>query len=147
MYVPVPRSDAIEITDSSRADDFAALARALAERGGVTLVYGPSTTTINNSAPATGVEPVDVRMTGPAVPLAPAPTQPATSWSGFTLGDVIAYSGATLMGGAVFSELVTALLPVPMLVPVLGGVLALVGMLAALGGAGLDLRERHGGAS
>ena len=60
----------------------------------------------------------------------------------YTLGEVIAYSGATLMGGAVLSELVTALLRVPILVPVLGGVLALVGMLTAISGAELDNRER-----
>jgi hypothetical protein len=57
-------------------------------------------------------------------------------------GEVIAYSGVTLMGSAVLSELVAALLSVPMLVPVLGGVFAVVGMLAAIGGAELDNRER-----
>ena len=145
MYVPVPRPDAIDIVDSSRADDFAALAQALTERGGVTLVYAPSTTTITNTAPAASVAPVEVRMTGPAGPLAQAPTRTAASRPGFTLGDVIAYSGATLMGGAAFSGLVSALLAVPMLVPLLSGVTALIGMLAALGGATLDQHQRNGG--
>ncbi len=145
MYVPVPRPDAIDIVDSSRADDFAALAQALTERGGVALVYAPSTTTINNAAPAANVAPVEVRMTGPAGQLAPAPTGTAASRPGFTLGDVIAYSGATLMGGAAFSGLVSTLLAVPMLVPLLSGVTALIGMLAALGGAALDQHERNGG--
>lgn len=47
------------------------------------------------------------------------------------------------MGGAVLSKLVTALLRVPMLVPVLGGALALVGILATISGAELDNRERE----
>ena len=47
------------------------------------------------------------------------------------------------MGGAVLSKLVTALLRVPMLVPVLGGARALVGILAAISGAELDNRERE----
>ena len=61
----------------------------------------------------------------------------------YTLGEVIAYSGATLMGSAVLSELVTALLRVPLTVHVLGGVLALVGMLTAIGGAELDNHQRR----
>lgn len=139
MHVPVPRPDALDIVDSSRTNDFAALAQALAERGGLALVYAPSTTTINNAAPVASPTPVEVHMTGPAVPL--AATQTAAR-PGFTLGDVIAYSGATLMGGAAFSGLVSALLRVPELVPLLSGIIALVGMLAAIGGAVLDDRER-----
>lgn len=47
------------------------------------------------------------------------------------------------MGSAVLSELVTALLRVPLTVHVLGGVLALVGMLTAIGGAELDNHQRR----
>jgi hypothetical protein len=85
-----------------------------------------------------------VRLTGPAGPLAPAATRTA-SRAGFTLGDVIAYSGATLMGGSALSGLVSALLRVPELVPLLSGVIALVGVLAVFGGATLDQHERNGG--
>lgn len=142
MHVPVPRPGPIEVTDSSRFDDYADLARVLRERSGVTLVYAPSTTTISHAAPAASPAPIEVRVPAPAEPPAECATQSAQSRSGYTLGDVIAYSGATLMGGAVLSGLVTALLRVPMLVPELSGVTALVGMLAAIGGAMLDGRER-----
>jgi hypothetical protein len=139
MHLPVPRPDSIEATDSGRFDDFADIARVLREQRGVTLVYAPSTTTISHAAPAASPAPVQVRVPAPAA----LPTEGATqSRSGYTLGDVIAYSGATLMGGAVLSGLVTALLRVPMLVPELSGITALAGMLASIGGAVLDQRER-----
>ena len=140
MSLPyLPNLAEIRVTDSSRIDDFAALARVLREQGGVTVVYAPSTTTITTTAP------VEVRVPAPAGPIDHAPTRSATQRPRYTLGEVIAYSGMTLMGGAILSELVTALLRVPMLVPVLGGVTAVVGMLAALGGFELDHRQRHDG--
>ena len=146
MYLPASRPDPIEPTDFRRTDDFAALAAALAERGGVALVYAPSTTTITNTAPFAGPSPVEVRVTGPAGPVTQAPTRAATLRPRYTLGEVIACSGLTLMGGGSFSILVTALLKVPELVPVLGGSTALAGMLAAVVGFALDQRERDGGA-
>jgi hypothetical protein len=143
MNVPVPRSDSIEVTDSSRFDDYADPARVLREQSGVTLVYAPSTTTINRTAPNPNPAPIEVRGPAPAALPAERATQPAPSRPGYTtLGDVIAYSGTTLMGGAVLSGLVSSLLAVPMLVPLLSGITALVGMLAAIGGAALDNRER-----
>lgn len=142
MHLPASRPDPIKVTDSYRTDDFAALAQALAERGGVALVYAPSTTTITGTTHPASPKPVELQITGSARPIDQALTQTATLRPRYTLGEVIAYSGATLMGGAVLSELVTALLRVPILVPVLGGVLALVGMLTAISGAELDNRER-----
>jgi hypothetical protein len=142
MHLPVPRPDSIEVTDSSRFEDYADLARVLREQSGVTLVYAPSTTTITHAAPAASPAPIEARVPAPAGPPVHTATQSAQSRPGYTLGDVIAYAGATLMGGAVLSGLVTALLRVPMLVPELSGVTALVGMLAAIGGATLDQRER-----
>ena len=143
MYLPAPRPDPIEITDPSPASDFAALAQALAERGGVTVVYAPSTTTITSTARFAGLELNEAQAVGrSARPADRAPAQTEASRPRYTRGEVIAYSGATLMGSAVLSELVAALLSVPMLVPVLGGVFAVVGMLAAIGGAELDNRER-----
>lgn len=140
MSLPyLPNLAEIRVTDSSRIDDFAALARVLREQGGVTVVYAPSTTTI--ASPAS----LEVRAPAPAGPIDYAPTRSATQRPQYTFGEVIAYSGMTLMGGAILSELVTALLRVPMLVPVLGGVTAVVGMLAALGGFELDHRQRHDG--
>lgn len=132
-YLPEPAE--IRVTDSSRIDDFAALARMLLgqQQGGVTVVYAPSTTTAPIASPAL------------AELIGQAPTRPATARPRYTLGEVIAYSGMTLMGGSILSELVVALLRVPMLVPVLGGVTAVVGMLAALGGFELDHHQRHDG--
>jgi hypothetical protein len=86
-----------------------------------------------------------VRVPGPAGPLVQAAAQPAALRARFTLGEVVAYSGATLMGGAVFTGLVCALLPVPMLVPLLAGILALAGALTAITGACLDDSERGAG--
>jgi hypothetical protein len=146
MYLPSSRPDPIEVADSSRTDDFAALAQALAERGRMTLVYAPSITTITTTAPAATPAPVEVRLTGPAGPVTQASTQPARVCLRYTLGEVIACSGLTLAGGGVLSILVTALLRVPELVPVLGGSTGLAGMLAALVGFALDQRERDGGA-
>jgi hypothetical protein len=124
--------------------DFAALARALAQQGGVTLVYAPSTTTITAPAPIGATlpmpAPVQAFPSGAALVAHPEPRR------GYTLGEVVMYSGATLMGAASMTELVWALLRVPMLVPVLGGALAVLGGLAVLAGAALDGRERHGGA-
>ena len=142
MHVPVPRPDSIEVTEFSRFDDCADLALALRAQHGVTLVYAPSTTTISHAAPAASPAPVAVRAAAPAEPPAHTTTQSTQSRPGYTLGDVVAYSGATLMGGAVLSGLVSSLLAVPMLVPLLSGISALVGMLAAIGGAILDGRER-----
>lgn len=146
MYLPASRPDPIEATDSRRTDDFAALAQALAERGGVALVYAPSTTTITNTTHPASPAQVEVRLTGPAGPVAPALTRAATVCPRYTLGEVIACSGLTLAGGGALSVLVTALLRVPELVPVLGGSTGLAGMLAAMVGFGLDQRERDGGA-
>jgi hypothetical protein len=142
MHLPIPRPHSIEVTDSSRFDDYADLARVLREQRGVTLVYAPSTTTISHAAPAASPAPVQVRVSAATGLPADTTTQSAQSRPGYTLGDVIAYSGATLMGGAVLSGLVSSLLAVPMLVPLLSGVTALVGMLSAIGGAMLDGRER-----
>lgn len=141
-----PDPDAIRITDSSRFDDFAALAGALRELAGATLVYAPSTTTITNTGPVAspGPAPVEVRLSAPAGPVVQSATQPVQLRARFTLGEVVAYSGATLMGGAVFTGLVSVLLTVPMLVPLLAGSVALLGMLAAMAGAALDSREREG---
>jgi len=146
MYLPASRPDPIVATDSSQSNDFAALARVLAERGGVALVYAPSTTTITNTTPSASPAPIEVRLTGPAGPVAPALTRTARPCSRYTFGEVIAYCGLTLMGGGIFSVLVTALLRVPELVPVLGGSTGLAGILAALVGFGLDQHERNGGA-
>ena len=143
MHVPVPRPDPIEITDYRNREDFSALARTLAQQGGVTLVYAPSTTTITNTTHSASPAPVEVRVASPAGPIDQAPMQSATVRPRYTLGEVIAYSGATLMGSAVLSELVTALLRVPLTVHVLGGVLALVGMLTAIGRAELDNHQRR----
>lgn len=146
MSLPyLPNLAEIRVTDSSRIDDFAALARVLREQGGVTVVYAPSTTTITTTAPYASPAPLEVQAPAPAGPIDHAPTRSTTQRPQYTLGEVIAYSGMTLMGGAILSELVTALLRVPMLVPVLGGVTAVVGMLAALGGFELDHRQRHDG--
>ena len=142
-YLPEPAE--IRVTDSSRIDDFAALARALTDQGGVTVVYAPSTTTITNTAPSASPAPVELRMPSPAGAIAQAPTQTATSRPRYTLGEVTACSGLTLAGGGILSILVTALLNVPELVPVLGGSTGLVGMLAAVVGFTLDQRERHDG--
>ena len=133
----LPESAEIRVMDSSRIDDFAALANLLRQRGGVTVVYAPSTTTITTTAPIASPAPAEL--------IGQAPTRPATARPRYTLGEVIAYSGMTLMGGSILSELVVALLRVPMLVPVLGGVTAVVGMLAALGGFELDHHQRHAG--
>ncbi len=146
MYLPASRPDPIEVTDSSRTNDFAALAQALAERGGMTLIYAPSTTTITYKTPAATPAPIEVRLTGPAGPVTQAQTEVARACPRYTLGEVITCSGLTLTGGGVFSVLVTALLRVPELVPVLGGSTALVGMLAAIVGIAFDQRERDGGA-
>lgn len=145
MHVPVPRPDPAPAVETVTADEFATLARHLANQGGMTLVYAPSTTTITNTntAPAAGVSPVEVHLTGPAGPLAPASI--ARPVSRYTLGEVVAYSGATLMGGATFSGLVSVLIRVPELVEVLSGSIALLGILAAIGGAMLGIREREGG--
>ena len=110
---------------------------AQSERGGITLVYAPSTTTV------TGVTPVDAAALAPAGPVMQTMQSPRVL-SRFTVGEVTAYSGVTLMGGAALSGLVFSLLRVPMLVPLLSGVTALIGMLAAIGGAALDSRERNG---
>lgn len=142
MHVPVPRPDSIEVTDFSRFDDYADLALMLHAQHGVTLVYAPSTTTISHAAPAASRAPVAVRAAAPAEPPAHTTTQSTQSRPGYTFGDVVAYSGATLIGGAVLSGLVSSLLAVPILVPLLSGISALVGMLAAIGGAILDGRER-----
>ena len=143
MYLPASRPDPIEVIDSSRTDDFAALAQALAERGGMTLVYAPSTTTITHAAPVAGPAPapVEVRVMSPARPVQ-AEAWPTPALSRYTFGEVVAYCGATLMGAGILSDLVTALLRVPLLVPVLGGATALVGFLAVIAGSRLDLRER-----
>jgi hypothetical protein len=134
-YLPEPA--VIRVTDSSRIDDFVALARMLREQqqGGVTVVYAPSTTTITTMTPIASPAPAEL--------IGQAPTRPVTARPRYTLGEVIAYSGMTLMGGSILSELVTVRLRVPMLVPVLGGVTAVVGMLAALGGFELDYDQRH----
>ena len=143
MHLPAPSPDPIEITDPSPASDFATLAQALAERGRVTVVYAPSTTTITSTARFASPELNEAQAVGgSARPTDQAPAQTEASRPRYTRGEVIAYSGATLMGSAVLSELVAALLSVPMLVPVLGGVFAVVGMLAAISGAELDNRER-----
>ena len=144
MHVPIPRPDPATAAETVTGDQFTALARHLASQGGMTLVYAPSTTTITNThaAPAASVSPVDVRLTGPAAPLAPASASRAVSR--YTLGEVVAYSGATLMGGATLSGLASVLIRVPMLVPLLSGSVALLGMLAAIGGAMLDSHEREG---
>jgi len=145
MYLPASRPDPIEAIDTSRTDDFAALAQALAERGGMTLIYAPSTTTITNTMPSASPAPVEAWVTGPAGPVTQASTQSARVCPRYTLGEVIACSGLTLAGGGILSILVTALLKVPELVPVLGGGTGLVGMLAALVGFTLDQHERNGG--
>jgi hypothetical protein len=136
MHRPVPRPEPVAATATVSADDFATLARHLANQGGMTLVYAPSTTTITNTAPAASPAPIEVRVPAPAGPVAQAPR--------FTLGEVVAYSGATLMGGATFSGLVSVLIRVPELVELLSGSCALLGMLTAIGGAMLDSREREG---
>jgi hypothetical protein len=143
MYLPASRPDPIVATDSSQSNDFAALAQALAERGGVALVYAPSTTTITNTTHSANPAPVEVCPSSPAGPLTQAPTQTTQLRPWYTLGEVIAYSGFTLSAGGVLSILVTALLPVPELVPVLGGSTGLVGMLTAVIGLTLDNRQRE----
>lgn len=142
MHLSVPRPDPAIATESLAAHDFATLTRHLAGQGGMTLVYAPSTTTITNTAPGASAEPVEVRVTAPAGAVGQAPTQTTTTRPRYTLGEVVAYSGATLMGGAVLSGLISALLAVPMLLPLLSGITALAGMLAAIAGAMLDNRER-----
>jgi hypothetical protein len=146
MYLPASRPDPIEVTDLSRSDDFTALAQALTERGGVAVVYAPSTTTITNTTHSASPAPFEVRLSGPAGPVTQASTQTARACFRYTLGEVIACSGLTLAGGGVLSILVTALLQVPELVPVLGGSTGLVGMLTAMVGFALDQHERNGSA-
>jgi hypothetical protein len=139
-----PDPDEIRITDSSRYDDFAALAGALRELAGVALVYAPSTTTVTAPMPVG----VSLPMPAPvgAFPVASVPVARPEPRRGYTLGEVVMYSGMTLMGGGGLTELVWALLRVPMLVPVLGGALAVLGGIAAMVGAELDNRERDGAA-
>ena len=144
MHVPVPRPEPIEVTSPASADDFATLARHLASQGGMTLVYAPSTTTITNTAPTASPAPVGMRLPSPAGPNVQPATAVVRHVSRFTLGEVVAYSGATLMGGAAFSGLVSVLIRVPELVELLSGSCALLGMLTAIGGAMLDSREREG---
>jgi hypothetical protein len=144
MHLPVPRPEPVAATAPVSADDFAALARHLANQGGMTLVYAPSTTTITNTAPAASPVPVEVRMPAQAGPLAQSSAVGARHVSRFTLGEVVAYSGATLMGGATLSGLVSVLIRVPELVELLSGSVALLGMLTAIGGAMLDSHEREG---
>jgi hypothetical protein len=140
MHLPVPRPEPVAATAPVSADDFATLARHLANQGGMTLVYAPSTTTITNTAPAASPAPVEVHVPAPAGPV----VQAASMALRFTLGEVVAYSGATLMGGATFSGLVSVLIRVPELVELLSGSCALLGMLTAIGGAMLDSHEREG---
>ena len=143
MSLPsLPDPAEIRVTDSSRIDDFAALARVLREQGGVTVVYAPSTTTITTALSASPA-PVELRVPAPAGAIDHAPTRPATVRSRYTLGEVTACSGLTLAAGGFLSILVTALLNVPELVPVLGGTTGLAGLLAAVVGFALDQRERH----
>ena len=144
MHVPVPRPGPIEVTDSSRFDDYADPSRVLREQGGVTLVYAPSTTTITNTVPAGSPAPLEMRAPALAGPLAQLSTMTAQPVSRYTLGELVAYCGATLMGGAALSGLVAVLIRVPELVPLLSGSVALLGMLTAIGGAMLDIREREG---
>lgn len=73
MHVPVPRPDPIEITDYRDREDFSALARTLAQQGGVTLVYAPSTTKITNTTHSASPAPVEVRVASPAGPIATKP--------------------------------------------------------------------------
>ena len=144
MSLPyLPNLAEIRVTDSSRIDDFAALARVLREQGGVTVVYAPSTTTITTTAPYASPAPLEVQAPAPAGPIDHAPTRSATQRPQYTLGEVTACSGLTLAGGGFLSILVTALLDVPELVPVLGGATGLVGLLAAVVGFALDQRERN----
>jgi hypothetical protein len=148
MHLPASRPDPtdIQVTDSSRFDDFAALARVLrGQQGSMTVVYAPSTITITNAAPAVTPALVEVRVPTPAGPVAEVSTQTARICPRYTVGEVIACSGLTLAGGGILSVLVTALLQVPELVPVLGGSTGLVGMLAAMVGFALDQHERDGG--
>jgi hypothetical protein len=132
MNLPDHFSGPIEVTDPRGTGEFGELAQLLGEQGSLTLVYAPSTTTVHSAAPVGLLTPVPTILSA----------EPASSRRMFTRGDVVAYSGATLMGGAVLSGLISALLAVPMLVPLLSGGTALVGMLAAIGGAALDNRER-----
>lgn len=92
MYLPAPNPDPIEIPDSTPASDFAALAQTLVERGGVAVVYAPSTTTITNTAHTAGRSPVEAWMIGPAGPIDEAPGQSAPPRPQYTRGEVIAYS-------------------------------------------------------
>ena len=140
MHLPVPRPEPVAATAAASADDFASLARHPAHQGGMTLVYAPSTTTITNTAPTASPAPIKVHVAAPAGPVA----QRESVAPRFTLGEVVAYSGATLMGGATFSGLVSVLIRVPELVELLSGSCALLGMLTAIGGAMFDSHEREG---
>ena len=126
--------------------DFAALARALAQPGGVTLVYAPSTTTVTAPAPVNITVPLPAPVQAIPAGAASAVVAHSEPRRGYTLGEVVMCSGTTLMGAASMTELVWALLRVPALVPILGGALAVLGALTALVGAVLDARESGGGA-
>lgn len=131
MYLPASLPDPVELVDPSRADGFATVAQVLGERSRVALSYAPSTTAINTVARCAASGPVSQ-----------APAQSSPQRPRYTRVGAIAFSGITLMGAAVLGELVAALLRVPMLVPVLGGVVAVVGMLTAISGFAFDGCER-----
>jgi hypothetical protein len=126
-----PDPDEIRITDSSRYDDFAALASVLREQAGATVVYSPSTTTIHVAAPTAYPAPVEVRVPGPAGPVVPCATRPVQPRGRYTLGELIAYCGASVLGSGGSAGIVWLLWPTPLV----AGVLAAFGAFGALGGA------------
>ena len=135
MYLPASRPDPIEVTDSRRTDDFAALAQALAERGGMTLLYAPSTTTITNTTQSAHPTPVEVRLPGPAGPLTPVSMAAATGSASpyrrlFTRGELVAYCGASVLGGGGAAGLAWLLWPTPLV----AGLLSALGVLTAFTG-------------
>jgi hypothetical protein len=133
MNLPVSRPDPEEtrVTDSSPYDDFAALAEALRARAGATVVYAPSTTTIHAAAPSAYPAPVEVRVPGPAGPVLPCATRPVQPRGRYTLGELIAYCGASVLGSGGSAGIAWLLWPTPLV----AGVLAALGAFGALGGA------------
>ena len=129
MYLPTSRPGPIEVTDSSRFDDYADLARVLRERqGAVTVVYAPSTTTITHAAPVARALPA------PAGPFTRVPTLATAAASPyrrlFTRGELVAYCGASVLGGGGAAGIAWLLWPSPLV----AGLLAALGVCSAFTG-------------